>query len=228
MSKYDQYKETVLNYSRMMLTKGYTAGTGGNVSMLVKDERVIAITPSDKEYMELTPDDICIVNYNLSLVEGRFNPSRETGMHIAVYKNRPDANAVIHSHQTFASVFALINKPVPAIFDEAVMGIGNVIDVIHYALSGSDELIKYVAAKLTNRCNCYIMQNHGALSIGTSMNKTFRNMELMEKCAQTYYYALSTGEKITALPSDTTEFLFQLLKAEQDDEIKRKRNRSLT
>jgi Ribulose-5-phosphate 4-epimerase and related epimerases and aldolases len=98
MSKYSQYKESVLKYSQLMLTKGYTVGTGGNVSILVDGEDVIAITPSNKEYMELSPADICIVDFELNMIEGRFNPSRETGLHIAVYKNRPDANAVIHSH----------------------------------------------------------------------------------------------------------------------------------
>jgi L-ribulose-5-phosphate 4-epimerase len=134
MSKYEQYKKDVLKYSQMMLTKGYTVGTGGNVSILVDGEDALAITPSNKEYMELTPSDICIVDFAMNIIEGRYNPSRETGLHIAVYKNRLDANAVIHSHPIYTSIFALINKPVPAIFDEVTMGIGNITDIIPYAL----------------------------------------------------------------------------------------------
>jgi L-ribulose-5-phosphate 4-epimerase len=225
MSKYSQYKESVLKYSQLMLTKGYTVGTGGNVSILVDGEDVIAITPSNKEYMELSPADICIVDFELNMIEGRFNPSRETGLHIAVYKNRPDANAVIHSHPIYTSIFALINKPVPALFDEVTMNIGNIIDVIPYALSGSDELVENVKNRLANRCNCYILQNHGALSIGTGIDKAFRNMELMEKVAQIYYYALTTGQKPTLLPADIADLLFQLMKAEQDNEIERKKGR---
>jgi L-ribulose-5-phosphate 4-epimerase len=225
MSKYSQYKESVLKYSQLMLTKGYTVGTGGNVSILVDGEDVIAITPSNKEYMELSPADICIVDFELNMIEGRFNPSRETGLHIAVYKNRPDANAVIHSHPIYTSIFALINKPVPALFDEVTMNIGNIIDVIPYALSGSDELVENVKNRLANRCNCYILQNHGALSIGTGIDKAFRNMELMEKVAQIYYYALTTGQEPTLLPADIADLLFQLMKAEQDNEIERKKGR---
>ncbi|MGB9735377.1 MAG: class II aldolase/adducin family protein [bacterium] len=222
MSKYEQYKKDVLRYSQMMLAKGYTVGTGGNVSILVEGEDLIAITPSNKEYMELTPADICIVDFDLNMIEGRFNPSRETGLHIAVYRNRRDAGAVIHSHPIYTSIFALINKSVPAIFDEVTMNIGNIIDVIPYALSGSDELVEHVRSKLSNRCNCYILQNHGALTIGTNIERAFRNMELMEKAAQIYYYALTTGEKPTVLPSDIADLLFQLLKAEQDNAIEQK------
>ncbi len=226
MSKYEQYKKDVLKYSQMMLTKGYTVGTGGNVSILVDGEDVLAITPSNKEYMDLAPSDICIVDFNMNIIEGRYNPSRETGLHIAVYKNRLDANAVIHSHPIYTSIFALINEPVPAIFDEVTMSIGNITDIVSYALSGSDQLVDNVKAKLSNRCNCYILQNHGALSIGTNISKAFRNLELMEKSSQIYYYAISTGKKPSALPSDMSDLLFQLMKAEQDTEIERKKSNS--
>lgn len=224
MSKYEQYKKEVIKYSQMMFTKGYTVGTGGNVSLLIDDEDVLAITPSNREYMELAPADICIVDFDLNVLEGKYNPSRETGLHIAVYKNRPDVNAVVHSHPIYTSIFALLNKPLPAIFDEVTISIGNITDVIPYALSGSDELLENVKAKLSNRCNCYVLQNHGALSMGVNIQKAFRNLELMEKSSQIYYHALSTGQKPTLLPPDMTDILFQLLKAEQDNEIERKKN----
>jgi L-fuculose-phosphate aldolase len=106
------------------------------------------------------------------------------------------------------------------------MGIGNITDIIPYALSGSDELVDNVKTKLSNRCNCYILQNHGALSIGANAGKAFRNLELMEKSSQIYYSALSTGEKPSTLPTDMSDLLFQLMKAEQDNEIERKKSRT--
>ena len=224
MSKYEQYKKDVVKYSQMMFAKGYTVGTGGNVSILVEEEDVLAITPSNREYMDLTPADICIVDFDLNIIEGKYNPSRETGLHIAVYKNRPDANAVIHSHPVYTSIFALTNKPVPALFDEVTIGIGSITDIIPYALSGSDQLVDNVKAKLSNRCNCYVLQNHGALSIGQTIAKAFRNLELMEKSSQVYYQALATGEKPSTLPPEMSDLLFQLMKAEQDNEIERKKN----
>ncbi len=226
MSKYEQYKKDVVKYGQMMLTKGFTVGTGGNVSILVDGEDVLAITPSNREYMELTPADICIVDFDMNIIEGQFNPSRETGLHIAVYKNRPDANAVIHSHPIYSSIFAVIGKPVPPIFDEVTISIGNSTDVIPYALSGSDELVDHVKTKLSNRCNCYVLQNHGALSLGTTIAKAFRNLELMEKSSQIYYHALATGEQPSVLPQDMSDILFQLLKAEQDIEAERKKNKT--
>ncbi len=222
MGKYDEYKKKIVEYSQKVFSKGYTQGTGGNVSALVDGEDAIAITPSGRDYMSLVPDDICVVGFDLTVIEGNLRPSIETGMHAAVYRARRDVNAVIHAHQTFASVFALINRPIPPLFDEVLFNVGNVIDVIPYALSGSADLIASVTEKLGNRCNCYILQNHGALTLGLSIEKAYANMELFEKCATVYYYALTTGSPITELPESIVTPLTQLLQMGQDAEIKRK------
>ena len=222
MGKYDLYKKTVLEYSQKVFSKGYTAGTGGNVSMLVEGEEAIAITPSARSYMELKIDEICVVGFDLSVIEGTQRPSIETGMHATIYKNRRDVNAVIHAHQTFASVLSILNRPIPPLFDEVLYNVGDRIDVIPYALSGSPELAAGVASRLANRCNCYVLQNHGALSLGISMEKAFANMELFEKSAMVYYYALASGQPITELPESVVTPLKQLLVMGQDSEIKRK------
>ncbi len=219
---YDTYREKVVEYSKMVFSKGYTAGSGGNVSILIEGEGAMAITPSGKDYTRFSPADICIVALDLSPIEGTTRPSIEAGMHAAVYKNRRDANALIHAHQTFASVFALINEPIPPLFDEVLFNLGPAIDIIPYALSGSAELVANVASKLDNRCNCYILQNHGALSLGSSIEKAFANMELFEKAATVYHHALCTGRQVSTLPESVVTPIFELLKMGQDAEIKRK------
>ena len=189
MGKYDDYKEQVLRVSRTLCDRGFfgTAhGSGGNVSTLIEGEEAVAVTPSGKKYTELTVDDICIVNFDFGRIEGKWEPSIETPMHVAVYKNRPDVNAVIHTHQVYASVFAVLNEPIPPLFDEVVVTIGNVIDVVPYGLSGSPDLLENVVSKLSNRCHCYILQNHGALSIGPDLERTLHFAELLEKTAMIY------------------------------------------
>lgn len=222
MGKYDEYREKVVEYSKMVFSKGYTAGSGGNVSMLIEGEDALAITPSGKDYTRFSPAEICIVGLDLQPIEGTMRPSIETGMHAAVYKNRRDVNAIIHAHQTFASVFALINEPIPALFDEVLFNIGPTVDVIPYALSGSPELVENVVSKLGNRCNCYILRNHGAMSLGATIEKAFTNMELFEKAATVYHHALCTGRPVSVLPESVVTPIFQLLQMGQDAEIKRK------
>ena len=105
------------------------------------------------------------------------SPSIEAAMHVGVYQHRSDVNAVIHTHQPFAGTLAIINKPVPALFDEIIVEIGHVVDIVPYAYSGSSELVDNVTGKLGNACHCYLIQNHGALSLGADMKRAMKNHE---------------------------------------------------
>ena len=171
----------------------------------------------------MTIYDICVVDFELNPVEDNsLKPSMETGMHISVYKNREDVNSVVHTHQIYASIFSILNHPIPSLFDEVSNSIGNNIEIIPYGLSGSPQLLENVTGKLGNKANCYIIQNHGALSLGMDIHKAKRHAELLEKTAQVYYHALSTGKEITTLPDNIQGLLSKLLTAKQDAEIKRK------
>lgn len=211
-----------------LVKEGYVQGTGGNVSMLIEGEDAIVVTPSQKEYDSITYKDMCVVDFDLNIIEDNgCKPSVETSLHLTVYRNRPDVNAVIHTHQMYASIFSLINHPIPALFDEVASTIGPQVDIVPYALSGSPQLAENVKSKLGNLCNCYIMQNHGALAIGPDLQKAKRNAELLEKCARVYYYALSTGKEITPLPQNIQELMGQIVKGKINNEIQRKENLKL-
>ena len=216
MGQYDSYKEQVLACSRWLSEHGFfgaLTGTGGNVSVRLPGEERIVITPSTTAYKGLTPADMCVVDFDLKVVEGALKPSVESGLHIAVYKNRPTVNAVVHTHQIFASVFAVLHESVPTLFDEVAFAIGEVIDVVPYGLSGSPELTANVASKLDNGCNCYIMQNHGALSLGPNLDQTLLHAELMEKVCNIYCHALGTGKPVKPLPGSIVDLIREVRKA---------------
>jgi ribulose-5-phosphate 4-epimerase/fuculose-1-phosphate aldolase len=140
---------------------------------------------------------------------------------------RADVSAVIHTHQTFASALSILNEPIPPLFDEVTLAIGNTIDVVPYALSGSRELHESVARKLANRCHCYILQNHGTLCIGADLDKTFTFVELLEKSATVYMQALATGRPVTILPEATVAQLHAAVIARQDREIAHKKEKRI-
>ena len=225
MGKYDAYKTQVLSVSRRLCEEGCfgaKSGSGGNVSMLVEGEDTVVVTPSSLKYSDMTLDDICVVDLDRNRIDGTRDPSIETPMHIAVYKNRKDVNAVIHSHPPYASIFAVLNEPIPPLFDEVAVAVGNAIDVVPYGLSGSPDLLKNVTERLSNRCHCYILQNHGALCIGKSLDKAVLYLELLEKVACIYYRALATGKPVTQLPEMLANALFSFTTSSQDAEIARK------
>jgi L-fuculose-phosphate aldolase len=225
MGDYDEYKGQVLEVSQMLSEQGYfgtKSGSAGNVSVLIEGEEAIAVTPSGKKYGDMGAEDICVVDFELAHIDSRCDPSIEAPMHIAVYKNRRDVNAVIHTHQVYASVFSILNQPIPALFDEVTVSVGSSVDVVPYGLSGSPQLLENVVANLGNRCHCYLLQNHGALCVGRDLDKTVTYVELLEKTACIYYRALATGRPITTLPEPLTAVLMQFVTKAQDAEIARK------
>jgi len=216
MGSYDRYKQQVLDCGRKLVAGGYLFGTGGNISVRVEGEEAVAVTPSGRDYLELTAGDICVVRFDLRPIEGDLEPSIETGMHVAIYRERPDAGAVIHTHQPFASIAAVLGEPLPPLFDETVLNIGPTVEVVPYAPSGSAELAANVAAKLGNGCNCYLIQNHGALSLGADLARAYVNTGLLEKTAQVYVMALATGRPFSTLPEPGLTMLSGLFRARQD------------
>jgi len=170
----------------------------------------------------MRPEDICVVDFNLHSIEGSHQPSIESPMHVAAYQVRRDINSVIHTHQVYASAISILNLPIPPLFDEVTLAIGDIVDVIPYALSGTPELHEAVARKLANRCHCYLIQNHGALCVGEDLENTFTYVELLEKISEVYSHALASGKPISTLPRPVVEKLVASMIARQDLEIERK------
>ena len=214
MNNYDNIRRTVLDSSRWLAEHGYLGhlSSGGNISLRVPGEKIVAITPSGRSYFSLDKSDICIIDFDRNPIEGNLAPSIEAGLHIGVYRNRPDVNAVIHTHQSFASTLAIINKPIPALFDEITVEIGHEVAIVPYAFSGSSELADNLTGKLDNNCHCYLIQNHGAISLGADMPRAMRNAELLEAVARIYYQALATGADIQTLPDSAREYFAEMRK----------------
>jgi L-ribulose-5-phosphate 4-epimerase len=215
MNQILEAKKSVVDICQKLINKGILIGTGGNISVRIPGEKAFAITPSNYDYAKMTPEDICVLKWDLSVIEGVRKPSVESSMHAAIYENRMDTNCVIHTHQVFASTLALTHTPIPALYDEQVKFLGRAVDIIDYAPSGTSFLKKNVAKKLTNHANAYILQNHGALLLGPDPDRTIFNVQLLEKCAGTYILALCTEKKITKVPAPFREIAFMMLRKDE-------------
>ncbi len=215
MRNYREIKQQVLDYSQKLVQEGYLSGTGGNLSVRIKGENALAITPSNFDYMEMQVDDICIVDFSLKQIEGMHKPSIEIGMHAVVYEGRADVGCVIHTHQVYASTLALIDTPIPALYDEQVRWLGRSVEIIPYAPSGTGFLKKNISKMVKDNHNAYILKNHGALSLGPNPERAMHNVLLLEKCALTYILALCTEKKVDKIPLAIREIAFAKLRKDQ-------------
>ena len=109
-------------------------------------------------------------------------------------------NAVVHTHQVYASALALINAPIPALFDEQVRFLGRSVEIIPYAPSGTGFLKNAIVKHVKNHNNAYIMQNHGALCFGHDMERAAHNVEILEKCAWPICWRSAPNARLPRFP----------------------------
>ncbi len=200
---------------RVLLERGYLKATEGNVSARTKGAESFAVTPSNYDYAKMHAEDVCVLDMEGRQIGGALKPSIESAMHAATYRLRADVHYVIHTHQPYASALALMNAPIPPLFDEQVRYLGRSVEIIPYAPSGTGMLKNAVKAKIKSGANAYVLQNHGVLVFGGTMERAIYNMALLEKCALTYLLALLTEKKTTKIPLPVREIAFAKLRADE-------------
>jgi len=215
MGEYASLKQQIVDTAQELVHKGFLMATGGNLSLRVLGQEKFVVTPSNYDYLKMTSDDVCVLDFGLNILEGQLKPSVEAAMHGAVYQARADVNAVIHTHQVYASALTLIKAPIPALFDEQARFLGRSVEIIPYAPSGTGFLKNAVAKHIKNKNNAFMMQNHGALVFGHDMERAIHNVEILEKCALAYLLALCSERKVNKIPLAVREIAFAKLRGDQ-------------
>ncbi|HZY41211.1 MAG TPA: class II aldolase/adducin family protein [Anaerolineae bacterium] len=215
MNQYLAFKQQVVETAQRLTGQGYLMATGGNLSVRIPGQAMFAVTPSNFNYLKMQPADVCILDFDLKVLEGELKPSVESGLHAGIYQTRADVNAVVHTHQVYASALALINAPIPALFDEQVRFLGRSVEIIPYAPSGTGLLKNAIVKHIQNHHNAYIMRNHGALCFGYDVERAAHNVEILEKCALAYLLALCTDRGVSKIPLPVREIAFARLRKDQ-------------
>ncbi len=214
-SRYQTEKREVVETAKRLTDKGYLMATGGNLSVRIRGQNAFAITPSNFDYMKMTPDDVCVLDLDTNVLEGEHAPSVESGMHAGILRVRPDVNAVVHTHQVHASALAILGEPIPALFDEQARFLGRRVSIIPYGPSGTRLLTHLVVRAARSKQNAYLMKSHGAICLGHYTERAAHNVEILEKCAEAYLLALRTGRKVHRIPTFVREVAFHKLRTDQ-------------
>ena len=215
-------KKLVIEAGERLVETGLIARTWGNVSCRV-DDKTFVITPSGKPYIGLTPDDIVEVAINTLEWGGNVKPSSEKGIHAEVYKEFPEANFVIHTHQKVASAISALSNGIEKVAGDAAKLIGDRIFLGGYGLPGTKKLRKGVTGALKmSPSKAVIMAHHGALCFGKDSDEAFEVANSLEKvCAD---YILENAKSKLGLKSDNlddfcTEIADKLTKSQKTVEI---------
>ncbi len=198
---YEKEKKELLDICLEMVKHDLVIGSSGNASLRVEDH--VVISPSSVHYVEMTPDDVVVIDMDGNEIEGTRNPSVEKPMHLEIYKNRSDAFAVVHTHSLYASAMAILHEPLPPILDELVPKLGAGMRVSKYAMPGTQQLGKNVVEVLEDR-SAALIANHGAVSCAKTLKDALFLSILLERACKIYMTAKQVGKPIE-LPEDVVE-----------------------
>ena len=193
----EHLKEEVICIGRIAQREGMCKHKAGNFSSRDRETGLIVITPSGVDREFLTVEDMIVIDTNAHVIEHREGrkPSSEVLMHIEIYKNRPDVWHIVHTHSRYATVFAVLNKPIPPIVNEMLL-LNNkdfTIPVARYGRSGTMELARNVADAMTE-CDSVLMAAHGAIACDAqSLENAYLKTCYIEELAEVYYHALTAN-----------------------------------
>ncbi len=163
--------------------RGLTTSTGGNCSCRVGD--FMAITPSGKDKSSLNADDIALLNIATGERFGKGLPlSIETEMHRRIYSVRSDVNAIVHSHPVYCCLFSASDEAIDlSVIAESWYLMGNRLAKVPYERMGTEKLAER-AAEYAAESDVLLLENHGAIALGSSPLQAFDRLECLEQAAK--------------------------------------------
>ena len=202
-----QIKEDIVRYFRRLYEQGTINLFEGNISARVGD--VILMTPSRQNKETLRAEMISELDIDGNVKESRFSPSSEYRMHLAVYRLRSDARAVVHTHSAFASAFALAGQSIRNALAETWMFYGGEIPCCSYGAPGTDAVFADFERYLVREDrDAVLLANHGLVTLGKDVEDAFSKAEAVEKLAKiTLLSRLLGGEQ--PLPPGEAETLLE-------------------
>ena len=189
----EQIRADIVEAGRRMYARGYVASNDGNISARLDDKRIVT-TPKSVSKGFMTPDMMVVVDYDGRKLAGDRDASTELPMHLEVYHQRPDVNAVCHAHPPLATGFAVAGIPLTrAVLAEVITTLGS-IPIAEYGTPSTAELPEAVR-KYIKAHDGMLLANHGAVTCGPNVMAAYYKMETIEHFAKISLVARLLGRE---------------------------------
>lgn len=183
-------REAVRSTAAAMAAAGLVTGSSGNVSLRF-GERVL-ITASGVPYAELEADQVIEIDKDGARLSGTGEPSSEWRMHVAIYAQRVDVHAIVHTHSPAATAAAIALPALPILHDEGKILFGEALPVSAHRPPGTWELASAVVDALGDGRGCLIAK-HGAVAVGTTPAEALGTAIKIEEAARLYLLSRQFG-----------------------------------
>lgn len=189
--------------------RGLVSALGGNVSARIPGAEEFWITPSGIFKGELNPEDLVKLDLEGNVIEGFLRPSIEYPFHAAIYRVRPDVNAVVHAHNPYTVGLTLAGVSIRPITVEEVMVLRRV-DVVPFEFPGTDKLAKLVEEYISKGGRALILQNHGIVAVGSNLVEAEAVAETLEEVAIAQFVCYALGKEPPTIPEREVELYRKL------------------
>lgn len=200
---YNNIKRDIIDTALKLKEYNLIALSGGNVSVRTEEGHIL-ITPSGMSYEGMVEDDIIVMDIDGKIVEGTRRPSVDTEPILYIYKNMPHVNAVIHTHQVYATAAGLIGDQLPAAVTTLPNATLGPVNVAPFSSAASLEMgiqtVKHIDGK-----RAIILKNHGVITVGETLKKALYAAVYMEDAAKTYLMAKMVGNPIILTQAQVEE-----------------------
>lgn len=194
-----ELREGIVATALAMERAGFAVAKSGNVSCRLGDG--LLITPSGLPYASTKPDDIVAMSLDGAPRPGAGTPSSEWRFHAAIYRTRPEAHAVVHTHSPNATALSCARRPIPAFHYTVALAGGNDIRCAEYATFGTQQLADHALAALEGR-RAVLLANHGVIAFDSSLAGAFALAEEVESLAARYLAMLAARLEPVILDDD--------------------------
>jgi L-fuculose-phosphate aldolase len=204
-----ELKKQIVEIGKRIWERGYVASNDGNITVMLDNDELLT-TPTGISKGFMTTDMIIKCDKNGNVISGnsKYKPSSEVKMHLEVYKERPDVRSVVHAHPTYATSFAVAGIPLnKCVLPEAIIVIGAV-PIAPYGLPSTMEIPDAIRPLIKNS-DAILLENHGALTLGSDLLNAYHKMETLEHTASIVWKAIQLGN-VNVLPAEERDRLMTL------------------
>ncbi len=200
-------KKDIVEVCRRIWMKGYVASNDGNVSIRIAEDRILA-TPTGMSKGFLEESDLVVCDMEGNRISGSRKPSSEIKMHLMVYRRREDINAVVHAHPPVATGFSVAGMPLAqCVLPEVVISLGS-IPLAEYGTPSTPEIYESIEDYIEDY-DAFLLENHGALTLGPDVMNAYYKMETLEHFAHITLVARLLG-RVNALSVEKVQKLMQV------------------
>jgi L-fuculose-phosphate aldolase len=181
----------IVRVCKRLYESGLVAGPDGNVSLRLDDGSIL-ITPSGMSKVDVNVSDLVAIDLDGTILAGTRPASSEFRMHVRIYQRRPDVHAVVHAHPPTATGFAVAGYSfIAPVLPEVILQMGTV-PLVRYGTPGTDALADHFEPYLKDH-DAFLMANHGATTIGATLEQAHQRMESLEHAARILLAARTLG-----------------------------------